>query len=60
MSASLVGSEMCIRDRASAAASWGVSPCAKGWKGAPMGKRTGAIGQDMLCLLYTSDAADDM
>eukprot|EP00969_Alexandrium_andersonii_P193287 8537021-Alexandrium_andersonii.AAC.1 len=60
MSASLVGSEMCIRDRFCPAPSlWLVAdmgggdllcalciarPAAKGWA----------------CLLYTSDAADDM
>eukprot|EP00969_Alexandrium_andersonii_P268038 11844087-Alexandrium_andersonii.AAC.1 len=61
MSASLVGSEMCIRDRHRAAS------LAKTWVGWqlqesaaartscwPLGLRNGS------CLLYTSDAADDM
>eukprot|EP00969_Alexandrium_andersonii_P253270 11193730-Alexandrium_andersonii.AAC.1 len=61
MSASLVGSEMCIRDR----------PCALNWQSRPcvccrallprvaqasMPPRASA----RCCLLYTSDAADDM
>eukprot|EP00969_Alexandrium_andersonii_P011905 518752-Alexandrium_andersonii.AAC.1 len=61
MSASLVGSEMCIRDRC----------CGRVvlwervllWERVPMGdderkelQERGAVG----CLLYTSDAADDM
>eukprot|EP00969_Alexandrium_andersonii_P300585 13289086-Alexandrium_andersonii.AAC.1 len=60
MSASLVGSEMCIRD----------SPCACPGVLAPPGSPTaplqvgasGACGRSHLksCLLYTSDAADDM
>eukprot|EP00969_Alexandrium_andersonii_P229105 10118091-Alexandrium_andersonii.AAC.1 len=60
MSASLVGSEMCIRDRRSLARSrrtiaspkpmahWR-RPCAR-WR----------ISPTSICLLYTSDAADDM
>eukprot|EP00969_Alexandrium_andersonii_P156998 6939963-Alexandrium_andersonii.AAC.1 len=60
MSASLVGSEMCIRDSACAGChhalqrslSPGASPSAAGaW---PQLSRT------QCCLLYTSDAADDM
>eukprot|EP00969_Alexandrium_andersonii_P347058 15343888-Alexandrium_andersonii.AAC.1 len=61
MSASLVGSEMCIRDR-------------DGWTDRRMDGRTGgradgqadrktgrqADKQTGSCLLYTSDAADDM
>eukprot|EP00969_Alexandrium_andersonii_P156862 6934445-Alexandrium_andersonii.AAC.1 len=61
MSASLVGSEMCIRDRnAPRAISWQIrlftllSPLRlPGGATAPPGRRNG-------CLLYTSDAADDM
>eukprot|EP00969_Alexandrium_andersonii_P160936 7112576-Alexandrium_andersonii.AAC.1 len=60
MSASLVGSEMCIRDRARHAAMWARErrradgrvldgPCRAHPHGAFLG-----------CLLYTSDAADDM
>eukprot|EP00969_Alexandrium_andersonii_P031478 1375115-Alexandrium_andersonii.AAC.1 len=60
MSASLVGSEMCIRDRPRAVQEY------PGW--AQFGQR--ATGTDnraadvarirSTCLLYTSDAADDM
>eukprot|EP00969_Alexandrium_andersonii_P189850 8388186-Alexandrium_andersonii.AAC.1 len=60
MSASLVGSEMCIRDRP-----WSSSPA----PGAP-GKPSASSGSSepsspssappASCLLYTSDAADDM
>eukprot|EP00969_Alexandrium_andersonii_P213624 9433576-Alexandrium_andersonii.AAC.1 len=60
MSASLVGSEMCIRDRpfsAETAAPW---PCPRG-----RGMHTESSGKARnpsrcSCLLYTSDAADDM
>eukprot|EP00969_Alexandrium_andersonii_P011199 486670-Alexandrium_andersonii.AAC.1 len=60
MSASLVGSEMCIRDRPPRALSWlGVSaplpPLVR--NDAPVGR----LWDDYwICLLYTSDAADDM
>eukprot|EP00969_Alexandrium_andersonii_P146709 6487697-Alexandrium_andersonii.AAC.1 len=60
MSASLVGSEMCIRDR-----SWqcdGVLPhpgCAMWVVRAVCGCVTQAA-HSLHCLLYTSDAADDM
>eukprot|EP00969_Alexandrium_andersonii_P014703 642157-Alexandrium_andersonii.AAC.1 len=61
MSASLVGSEMCIRDRSRACC----------WGGSGEASRTAAPGQQRSkpletaisassCLLYTSDAADDM
>eukprot|EP00969_Alexandrium_andersonii_P038975 1709026-Alexandrium_andersonii.AAC.1 len=61
MSASLVGSEMCIRDRPSTR-----QPAGRlDWKGtgsSPPTARaqdpTGRLGRS--CLLYTSDAADDM
>eukprot|EP00969_Alexandrium_andersonii_P147701 6530861-Alexandrium_andersonii.AAC.1 len=60
MSASLVGSEMCIRDR-----------CRRSTHGRRRAKRGGPCARgvsDLLraevaamdCLLYTSDAADDM
>eukprot|EP00969_Alexandrium_andersonii_P066354 2925778-Alexandrium_andersonii.AAC.1 len=61
MSASLVGSEMCIRD------SFGALPtrlCGRAaretaWSGPPAGyKSFGGLLSG--CLLYTSDAADDM
>eukprot|EP00969_Alexandrium_andersonii_P207680 9174716-Alexandrium_andersonii.AAC.1 len=60
MSASLVGSEMCIRDRlwpsprllpAPLPGDWGRS--VERWGARAHGSGTG-------CLLYTSDAADDM
>eukprot|EP00969_Alexandrium_andersonii_P177002 7826355-Alexandrium_andersonii.AAC.1 len=61
MSASLVGSEMCIRDRG---AGWSHRRCERGatamrklsgvWAHCHCGRRCGS------CLLYTSDAADDM
>eukprot|EP00969_Alexandrium_andersonii_P200090 8838883-Alexandrium_andersonii.AAC.1 len=57
MSASLVGSEMCIRDRTTAASGAAVkvrtiaSPSFLAVPPIPMRKNT--------CLLYTSDAADD-
>eukprot|EP00969_Alexandrium_andersonii_P135941 6014292-Alexandrium_andersonii.AAC.1 len=61
MSASLVGSEMCIRDRATAA-----PPTAAGGlrrRLCPPGRVGGRYVPDPRCnpcLLYTSDAADDM
>eukprot|EP00969_Alexandrium_andersonii_P024009 1048549-Alexandrium_andersonii.AAC.1 len=61
MSASLVGSEMCIRDRC-----WGGGLIGLG--SGPMSNfannvRRPCVGQRLTCndcLLYTSDAADDM
>eukprot|EP00969_Alexandrium_andersonii_P277975 12287719-Alexandrium_andersonii.AAC.1 len=61
MSASLVGSEMCIRDRrARAAAPVAAEPVLAGHLGvaAEPAKRLVAVRGP--CLLYTSDAADDM
>eukprot|EP00969_Alexandrium_andersonii_P046995 2061791-Alexandrium_andersonii.AAC.1 len=60
MSASLVGSEMCIRDSCRA--------CGEARNWACRGKRRQrqrpqedpAPAQPRVCLLYTSDAADDM
>eukprot|EP00969_Alexandrium_andersonii_P009007 394323-Alexandrium_andersonii.AAC.1 len=60
MSASLVGSEMCIRDRgprpSTEALGANCPTLTRGASDAPPGaaSRAGA------CLLYTSDAADDM
>eukprot|EP00969_Alexandrium_andersonii_P072439 3196256-Alexandrium_andersonii.AAC.1 len=61
MSASLVGSEMCIRDRFRRLSTRILS--ARGSRvsiraPAPFGK--GRSEAKRLCLLYTSDAADDM
>eukprot|EP00969_Alexandrium_andersonii_P213373 9422290-Alexandrium_andersonii.AAC.1 len=62
MSASLVGSEMCIRDRSGGAVAPPEKPLApeapaRGVRrgGSPPGEAARAG-----CLLYTSDAADDM
>eukprot|EP00969_Alexandrium_andersonii_P224225 9902379-Alexandrium_andersonii.AAC.1 len=60
MSASLVGSEMCIRDSVRIGAErtppelWGsmFRPC--------LGSRCSSFERLKHCLLYTSDAADDM
>eukprot|EP00969_Alexandrium_andersonii_P186654 8247232-Alexandrium_andersonii.AAC.1 len=60
MSASLVGSEMCIRDRQEQHTRKS-SICKT--KCAPQERSTmssAAIGAAQACLLYTSDAADDM
>eukprot|EP00969_Alexandrium_andersonii_P211089 9323377-Alexandrium_andersonii.AAC.1 len=61
MSASLVGSEMCIRDRC------GPSKLAREPPGTaqeaiqdPQSSRPLFIARFGICLLYTSDAADDM
>eukprot|EP00969_Alexandrium_andersonii_P263922 11665080-Alexandrium_andersonii.AAC.1 len=60
MSASLVGSEMCIRDRtphhdppdSHVPVPWSYE--------SPSTERLGRMGHTTACLLYTSDAADDM
>eukprot|EP00969_Alexandrium_andersonii_P203681 9000084-Alexandrium_andersonii.AAC.1 len=60
MSASLVGSEMCIRDRLCAAyRADSESDAERGCSGGADG-RWGSEGAPRSCLLYTSDAADDM
>eukprot|EP00969_Alexandrium_andersonii_P226255 9990888-Alexandrium_andersonii.AAC.1 len=61
MSASLVGSEMCIRDRARPIAG-APNPL---WERMQRGSSGAVAGLEELrhcrgCLLYTSDAADDM
>eukprot|EP00969_Alexandrium_andersonii_P244809 10817313-Alexandrium_andersonii.AAC.1 len=60
MSASLVGSEMCIRDRPPPPPRSPGPPrprrCSPGWASA----RSLGRAPDQHCLLYTSDAADDM
>eukprot|EP00969_Alexandrium_andersonii_P117131 5179826-Alexandrium_andersonii.AAC.1 len=60
MSASLVGSEMCIRDRHRHRLSSRVPGIGFGIRSeSPRDRRSGpGSGED--CLLYTSDAADDM
>eukprot|EP00969_Alexandrium_andersonii_P313026 13830914-Alexandrium_andersonii.AAC.1 len=60
MSASLVGSEMCIRDRPPTAP--GADACAEracSTRGSDGATRE-PTGDSESCLLYTSDAADDM
>eukprot|EP00975_Prorocentrum_lima_P049044 10262812-Prorocentrum_lima.AAC.1 len=60
MTSSLVGSEMCIRDRACTAGESGK------WKSVEAAFTRGLGGEKEVensakhCLLYTSDAADDM
>eukprot|EP00969_Alexandrium_andersonii_P348729 15419692-Alexandrium_andersonii.AAC.1 len=60
MSASLVGSEMCIRDSFSEATRKPLgSPSECPWK--PLGTLSKPLDSPRKpCLLYTSDAADDM
>eukprot|EP00969_Alexandrium_andersonii_P277722 12276635-Alexandrium_andersonii.AAC.1 len=60
MSASLVGSEMCIRDRPRArlATRWQTPPTIARW--APIARAFHWSPAEGGCLLYTSDAADDM
>eukprot|EP00969_Alexandrium_andersonii_P177427 7845838-Alexandrium_andersonii.AAC.1 len=61
MSASLVGSEMCIRDRTRSVAvaecllTIGKQPCI--WQSRQFSFKLALV---QTCLLYTSDAADDM
>eukprot|EP00969_Alexandrium_andersonii_P075528 3330129-Alexandrium_andersonii.AAC.1 len=61
MSASLVGSEMCIRDSTPPSGNSRKRRSARG-----LGPAHGAVHPDLaagrgaICLLYTSDAADDM
>eukprot|EP00969_Alexandrium_andersonii_P169843 7508864-Alexandrium_andersonii.AAC.1 len=60
MSASLVGSEMCIRDRGNV---FGCAPAprARRHQVAPISRRPAPRRREpCACLLYTSDAADDM
>eukprot|EP00969_Alexandrium_andersonii_P121383 5365307-Alexandrium_andersonii.AAC.1 len=61
MSASLVGSEMCIRDRC-AGHPRRRAPLTTAWKPAQVGGpfSCGSGADPRTCLLYTSDAADDM
>eukprot|EP00975_Prorocentrum_lima_P023048 4850809-Prorocentrum_lima.AAC.1 len=60
MTSSLVGSEMCIRDRVRAL-SWPIVTCCL-WLGGSCdsGKISVVWKIPSACLLYTSDAADDM
>eukprot|EP00969_Alexandrium_andersonii_P215464 9516576-Alexandrium_andersonii.AAC.1 len=60
MSASLVGSEMCIRDRPSLLAAARASVDAHGSPASWAFANWGCAREVLSCLLYTSDAADDM
>eukprot|EP00969_Alexandrium_andersonii_P252561 11161678-Alexandrium_andersonii.AAC.1 len=61
MSASLVGSEMCIRDRHGAHERHANTPYKlKSAIAARRATRAGTHEYGTTCLLYTSDAADDM
>eukprot|EP00969_Alexandrium_andersonii_P348475 15408844-Alexandrium_andersonii.AAC.1 len=60
MSASLVGSEMCIRDRIRCTGNHHAFLCTTraAWQRHGLPQVFGAM--ERTCLLYTSDAADDM
>eukprot|EP00969_Alexandrium_andersonii_P098492 4346594-Alexandrium_andersonii.AAC.1 len=60
MSASLVGSEMCIRDRGSLSLGRGASPVVPVLEDKHDGLEGLGSTEVLACLLYTSDAADDM
>eukprot|EP00969_Alexandrium_andersonii_P100671 4441217-Alexandrium_andersonii.AAC.1 len=60
MSASLVGSEMCIRDRSALRRDTPALTCLKLPPSVPSGLKAVFGGLRRVCLLYTSDAADDM
>eukprot|EP00969_Alexandrium_andersonii_P173467 7668587-Alexandrium_andersonii.AAC.1 len=61
MSASLVGSEMCIRDRPTErCGDRHVALHADHARQVPKGSAAGRAARPWPCLLYTSDAADDM
>eukprot|EP00969_Alexandrium_andersonii_P208649 9215530-Alexandrium_andersonii.AAC.1 len=60
MSASLVGSEMCIRDRPPAAGSGSWRVHALRYLYCPLTYDFNTYAEAHNCLLYTSDAADDM
>eukprot|EP00969_Alexandrium_andersonii_P149392 6606417-Alexandrium_andersonii.AAC.1 len=61
MSASLVGSEMCIRDRLSCRFPHAPAAfCAHLWGLGFQQMRNSCARTPFVCLLYTSDAADDM
>eukprot|EP00975_Prorocentrum_lima_P010214 2176555-Prorocentrum_lima.AAC.1 len=61
MTSSLVGSEMCIRDRSRWDLSWrDISPGNGRNSACNRACRRSGIPSFIACLLYTSDAADDM
>eukprot|EP00969_Alexandrium_andersonii_P202824 8962067-Alexandrium_andersonii.AAC.1 len=60
MSASLVGSEMCIRDSQDTSTGPNGGTAGSSASGAVHLSSLGSLEQLRFCLLYTSDAADDM
>eukprot|EP00969_Alexandrium_andersonii_P255828 11309260-Alexandrium_andersonii.AAC.1 len=60
MSASLVGSEMCIRDRSCGGPRLALRPRAHDMRGGRPTSSKWCLASGRRCLLYTSDAADDM
>eukprot|EP00975_Prorocentrum_lima_P004400 953737-Prorocentrum_lima.AAC.1 len=60
MTSSLVGSEMCIRDRADVGCQYILSDSTLVFRAGNDKRPYGDFLQGKGCLLYTSDAADDM
>eukprot|EP00969_Alexandrium_andersonii_P050976 2239527-Alexandrium_andersonii.AAC.1 len=60
MSASLVGSEMCIRDRLPTRPMWAARSAPKAESHRLAQEKNTDRAPIRACLLYTSDAADDM
>eukprot|EP00969_Alexandrium_andersonii_P260950 11536971-Alexandrium_andersonii.AAC.1 len=60
MSASLVGSEMCIRDRCCTAPGSAAGGFSEFRRFGAVERAVWPVGRSGTCLLYTSDAADDM
>eukprot|EP00975_Prorocentrum_lima_P024849 5218964-Prorocentrum_lima.AAC.1 len=60
MTSSLVGSEMCIRDRPSSPLAVRTARSSGVRCGHQSCQSSATTGQEVSCLLYTSDAADDM
>eukprot|EP00969_Alexandrium_andersonii_P190095 8399167-Alexandrium_andersonii.AAC.1 len=60
MSASLVGSEMCIRDSCRSSPQLSMALCGSRRSSAEHSRAFPSASRSCRCLLYTSDAADDM
>eukprot|EP00975_Prorocentrum_lima_P044309 9289388-Prorocentrum_lima.AAC.1 len=60
MTSSLVGSEMCIRDRKYACTRWRLPPSELLLSASLPWPTSAPLPMSSPCLLYTSDAADDM
>eukprot|EP00975_Prorocentrum_lima_P034418 7236147-Prorocentrum_lima.AAC.1 len=60
MTSSLVGSEMCIRDRSNPMQAIPSQPLSSPYPAKPPLPHTAPNAYSCHCLLYTSDAADDM